>query len=456
MALTPEQELQKIKTENFAGGTYYGRTPGGIVDLTTGKIVQDTQNYGTTSLVNPINTSGIRRFIQPGGEDSYKSTTESLFGGLDTSPPTADEAGSIRNAEIEKIQRELDVTNEAYNSLIRREDIRGADRLGATRALSARSGVLGSVPGNVQKSKTEEVNAAAVAAIENERSLRLGQILSQARERGDALVEAETNKALKNADSLIAFRKQKQDEARADLKALGSAGISLQALNDNQYRSLLTQTGYEPLVFEAVYNANLPENDQQSYEYLNLGDGRVARVNKAGGTPEFFQFDAPNNFEFRMAGDIPIFVNPSTREVQVADVTGGSGVGAFGKETELDTYTNAEGKRVSVMYNPATKTTRAITHGAAGGDSGGGAYPTGFKPQSFEISAVNQFISAEGRKQGQTQEEIDQALQRIKTDPGFFYSLLSTVISDPTYQQSYYKPTTFGFPAGFNLTPTSQ
>lgn len=40
MALTPEQELEKIKTERtFAGGTFFGRTPGGIVSLTTGEII---------------------------------------------------------------------------------------------------------------------------------------------------------------------------------------------------------------------------------------------------------------------------------------------------------------------------------------------------------------------------------------------------------------------------------
>lgn len=83
---------------------------------------------------------------------------------------------------------------------------------------------------------------------------------------------------------------QKQTEAREDMKSLAATGVALETLDDEEYGALFEQSGYDPVIFEAVYNESLPKAEQIDYKYFSVGGGKIVRFDPAGGEPEEFDF----------------------------------------------------------------------------------------------------------------------------------------------------------------------
>lgn len=426
-------------------GSEYQATPGAAPSATAAPTLAVTPDPSATS---PIGASTVRRYTA--SPSSTSSQISDIYSGLDITAPTADEQQKIRDQALSDVQRQLDAIDASAASQLSEANSRGTTRLGSARAINARSGVLGSDMGARRTDSVEAVNAQERNAIEAWRGAQKAAVFDKANQRAADLIAAEKDRAMQNADTYVKYLAQQQDAARSDMKALAGAGVGLDQLSDQEYKTMLDQSGYkDSLLFDAVYNASLPKNQQNDYTYMNIGNGKVIRYDKNGGEPQMFDYSVPDGYQFKMAGDIPVFVNESTQDVKVAAPGGDANAfGQYAKETELDTFTDASGNRVSVMYNPVTKKTRNIVLGKAKDTSGdGGGYPSGFKPQPFEVSAVSQFITAEGAKQGQSQDQIDEAIKTAQQDPGFFYSTLGIILGDSSYSNKYYKPTTLGIPS---------
>lgn len=398
-----------------------------------------------TATPGAIATSPVRRYTA--GTSATGTQRDQIYTSLDITPPTESEQQTMKEQAVSDIQRQLDSIDASAATQLAEANVRGAGRLGQGRSINARSGVLGSDMGARRSGDIESMNAQERAAIEQWRGAQKAAVYDKANQRAADLIAAERDRAMQNADTYTKFLAQKQEEARQDMKTLATSGLDLGSLSDQEYQQLLDQSGYgSSFLFDAAYNANLPKAQQKDYTYMNLGNGKVIRYDKAGGEPQMFDYSVPDGYTFKMAGDIPVFVNESTQDVKIAAPGGDTAAfGAMAKETELDTFTNVAGQRVSVMYNPVTKKTRQLVLGQAK-DEGGGGFPTGFKPQAFEVSAVSQFITGEGAAQGQSQAQIDEAIKKAQGDPGFFYSTLSAILADQKYSNKYYKPTTLGIP----------
>jgi hypothetical protein len=448
--LTPEQELAKLKSDTtYGGGARYGRTPKGIVDLSSGSLVEGTGAAAT----NPIASSGIRRetgLLETPAAPSYATEAERIIGGLNREAPTSTDKEKIREEQLARVRGQLDAIDSTTASMLAAESARATGRLGQGRSISARSGVLGSDMGARRESEIQGLNKQNEETIKGNQEAKKTMILAGAEQRAVDLIEAETNKALKNTDTYLSFLAQKQTEARSDIKSLAASGVALETLAEDEYTKLLQQSGYDKFVFDAVYNSQLPAAKKKEYEFVNLGGGKVVRFDKTnGGDPDYFDYSIPEGFTFKMAGDIPVFVNEKTQEVKVAEAKGDTT--AFEKETELDTFTNAEGKRVSVMYNPASKTTRTVVLGSA--QKPEGQQYTGFngfttKPQAAEISAVNRFLQDTGRRKGLTREDIATDIKEAAANEAFFYATLNSILRGDN-SDYYYRPTTFGMPASY-------
>lgn len=274
----------------------------------------------TATKTDPIADSGIRRHITPAEPELAGE-----IGKLDRTAPTPLEETGIREQETERVQSRIDVINEIFQGLISREEVAGKGRLGEARAISARAGVLGGEFGAQRKRGEEEFTKEQIESIRLQQSARINEVLSKAEDRASKKIEAERDLALKNREAFIEFQKDKISEAREDLKTIAKSGLSLADLSDEEYKTLLEDTEMTPFMFDAVYNANLPANQKQEYSYINVGGGKIVRVNQAGGEPEEFDFSTPEGFEFKMAGDVPIFYNKETQEVVVADLIGDGG-----------------------------------------------------------------------------------------------------------------------------------
>lgn len=445
--MTPEQELAKIKTENFAGGTYYGRTPSGIVDLRTNQVVPESNQFGSNSPTSTIASSTVRRYTgttTPATDGTYKTEADNFFTGLDITPPSEGEIAKIKEQSLADVQRTLDAIDASTATLLSDESVRATGRTGQGRSINARSGLIGSDMGERRAGDIEQINKGARESIINAQALKKAAVLDSANQRAATMAEAAKNDALKNADLYLQYMGKQQDAARADLKTLAGAGIDINTLGDKEYNLLLGQSGYDPLIFDAVYNASLPAQQKKTYHYENLGSGKVVRFDEKGGKPEYFDYSVPEGYSFKMAGDIPVFVNEKTQDIKIAGASEGGGVGdsPFGKETELDTFTDANGSRVSVMYNPATKKTRQVVLGKTG-DA-----PGSFKPQAIEVSAVKQYLVDEGTKKGWSQAQIDKSIKDSQSNQQTFYGFLNDILNDKDLASRYYKPTTIGVPTG--------
>lgn len=389
---------------------------------------------------NPIVDSGVRRHVTPATSGTYRTETNAAMMGLDTTAPTEEEAAAIRERTLKEVQGQLDVIDASTATQLADEARRAEERLGRTRAMSARGGRLGSDFGERERQGTEQLNKQGRETIIRAQEAKKAEILANVAKRSTDKIDAEKNAALANIDKKLQYQKELQTAAREDIKTLGLSGITPDQLSDSEYKSLLDQSGYTPIVFDAVYNANLPGGSQRDYTYLNLGNGKVARVDKAGGEPKMFDYSVPEGFTFKMAGDIPVFVNEKTQEVKVAAPDGDSS--AFQKETELDSFTDASGNRVTVMYNPTTKTTRRMVTGKVG-DA-----PGSFKPQAIETSAVKQYLVDQGASRGWDKAQTDKAISDAMADQSVFYGFLNDILNDKDKASRYYKPTTIGVPVG--------
>jgi len=433
----------KLPNGNFTYTNDAGITTQGTEESVMAKYKQEQAALTPAKTGNPIVDSGIRREITSPTSGTYATDSAAYIASLKTTAPTAEDATAIRERTLKEVQGQLDAIDSATASMLQDESLNARERLGRTRAMSARGGRLTSDFGAREKSATEGLNTQARQSIERAQAEKKAVILSNVATRSNTLIDAEKNAAFANIEKKLAFQKEQQTAAREDIKNLGLAGVPLDSLNDAEYKTLMSQSGHDPLTFEAVYNSYQPGGSQRDYTYLKVGEGQVARVDKAGGEPKIFDYSVPDGYTFKMAGDIPVFVNEKTQDVKVASPGGDlTALGAFAKETELDTFTDASGKRVSVMYNPVTKTTRKITLGTAG-DA-----PGGFKPQAIETSAVKQYLVDEGATRGWSKEQTDKAISAAMGDQSTFYGFLNDILGDKDRASRYYKPTTIGVPVG--------
>jgi len=110
-SLSPQEELNRIKGDTtFAGGTYYGRTPGGIADLSTGGIVPGTESV--------IANSPVRRYTPytaPTSE-TYDTERAKLLKENAENAPETDE-NTIREQMRQRVQEQIDTIKNHIDEL---------------------------------------------------------------------------------------------------------------------------------------------------------------------------------------------------------------------------------------------------------------------------------------------------------------------------------------------------
>lgn len=208
---------------------------------------------GPTS--DPLN--GVRRYTGS-TPDPAKTSADAYYNNLNTDAPNAE---TIRRNALNDAQAEIDAINNIYNGLVTQEQKTGIGRLGSTRATAARSGTLGGDFGNADLSKTEQFNNEKVQAIRADQAGKIAEILGRVNTRADAKFQAEQENYFKNAEAKLNYQKKNQEDARADLKNLASTGVGLDQLTQEEYNSLIEQTGYDDNDLKAAFTLSKPKAD---------------------------------------------------------------------------------------------------------------------------------------------------------------------------------------------------
>lgn len=193
------------------------------------------------------------------GESEYQKFAREYYGGLDTNQNVDDQ--DFYNAELGRMQGSIDAINQIYDQMVGDVKYQGEGRLGQTRALNARSGLLGSDFGIANTAATQGGINKEVRAVNNERALKIASLFTEISQRSmDAAKDARLN-AHKNAEEVLAYKKDKMDSARKNVEDLAKAGVYYDQLNDTEYKTLLDQTGYDDQQLKSTFIINKPKED---------------------------------------------------------------------------------------------------------------------------------------------------------------------------------------------------
>jgi hypothetical protein len=233
----------------------------------------------------------VRRYtnsppVAPTASASAPTTSNPVadyYNNLSRTAPTAEDEAVIRENTRKSMQSQIDAINAQYTTLIANEtatqDKLAQNSAGQTRAVSARSGLMGSDFGNAfmqnDAQNSAKSKSAALAVLENEKQVKVQQVLGNIEARVNEELKARKAEALGNQEKYIQFVAQTQEQARNDLKTLAQSGVSLDAMNPAQKAALLKQSGYDEGMGELIFNALKPKPSQIDYQFANLGNGKA-------------------------------------------------------------------------------------------------------------------------------------------------------------------------------------
>jgi hypothetical protein len=118
------------------------------------------------------------------------------------------------------------------------------------------------------RGKTREV----LAAVDRERASKISEVLTGIETMVKDEVRAKKSEALSYIGELAKVREKNQEKAKSSIVALAQGGYDLGRLSEDQYKTLLNNSGYDPLTFEATFNANKPKAEQVDYKYETIVD----------------------------------------------------------------------------------------------------------------------------------------------------------------------------------------
>jgi hypothetical protein len=247
--------------------------------------------------------------------------------------PTEADQQTIRENIRRQMQASIDAINAQYGSLISRQETQNQDMLGQTRAINARSGLMGSDFGQANETKTKEYNQQQIKMIEDERNLMLQSVFEKVDQRAKEEIQARKQEALGNQQAYLDYLSKSQAEAKKELSLLAGKGVKLETLNPAQRAKLFQQAGYDEGMGELIYNAQKPKKEQISYKYEKLADGQGLFYGTDPETGELKQqrvsIDIPPDFKLQITDDgTPLIFNPKTGEARIAS---GFGEGQFRK-----------------------------------------------------------------------------------------------------------------------------
>lgn len=378
--MTPQDELNELNSNpSYGGGQYYGRVPNGVADLVNGGIVDPTQPspYVTPSQSNVTPTvpyitdqttpngqspaNAGQPITEPGSDGSIASTIASSGVSRYTgsvAAPTAPDENAIRASALADAQNEIAGIQAQYAPLVQQAEDVGTENMGKTRAAEARGGLIGSDFGESDEGNTQNTTDANVQKVNDAMNTAISNAITKAQARGDTLVKAADDQYNTSESQYLDTLKTSQTDARADVASLAKGGIPLSSLTPDEYNTLLAQSGYDPGVFQAVYNANMPAAVQTKYTYEKLADGSFLPISvdpttgqPVAGPPIVPPSDGQTYDQFTVAPDgTPLFINKTTGTATVANVAGTSktnfskpAAGTSGTKTAAETAADSVG-----------------------------------------------------------------------------------------------------------------
>lgn len=180
-----------------------------------------------------------------------------LAGSAFQAPESAED---IQARMTQSAQGEIDSINAHYADLLKEQQTINEGRNRSTASVSTLTGLAGSTEANVAQSKTTELNKGDNQRIQNEKLLAVQTLLGNIRR--SAVEEARQSRldARADAESILAGRTARQEEATTHLTALAGAGATADGFKTTDpegYDYLVRNLGGEEYV-KALFTLNRP------------------------------------------------------------------------------------------------------------------------------------------------------------------------------------------------------
>jgi len=152
-----------------------------------------------------------------------------------------------QRAQLKLHQAEIDATNQVYDQLLNEARVQGQGRIGSTRAIGARGGLLGSDFAGAQKAGQQAANKQERDGIQAERQAKIGNIMGKVRSSALADVEQRRLAYSTNAEAVLADikgqKERRQNNINAFAESLLAQGIDIEDLSPEELNAFATESG---------------------------------------------------------------------------------------------------------------------------------------------------------------------------------------------------------------------
>ena len=283
----------------------------------------------------------------------------------DTASTGIDE-DQIRRNTLQLFQKEIDATNNIYDGLVSDQRVANANNEGGLRSVQNRQGLIGSGRGQTQTTEQREAGGDAISAIQNERGIKISNILGLARKEALDEITAKRTAKQAGADSYLSYIElegSRKDKRVSNLvSALVSQGIDPSEMTQEEIGEIANNLGVTAQDVLISYNSATEESraaaGAQSREAAIVG-----LVNQGVKDPKEL-FDLVNYDEAgNKVGDVSLAEITAVTEALIKDPD------AFNLSQGQARYVRKEdGTYERIAYNPKTY---APSTGGSGGFGGG-------------------------------------------------------------------------------------
>ncbi len=275
----------------------------------------------------------------------------------------------IRAQSQSQLQNQIDAINARYATLIDEEQDRGVDRLGRTRAMGVNSGTAFSPIAVGEQNRTEDVNSAAIRAIQADMGAEIAAAQAAASGFETQQINYQQEAARQAADSYIsavtsAYGLRQSAEDSASTNAARAAGLTgyfngQPTMEMREYLNDQTQQAFENgIITQEQSRADkeltlaIEEAQKKDYQITQFDDGTVAYFDsETGDLKTLGKYAAPVRTSSAGGPSAPISVGSSPYDDYVKSIQAGSlTIG------DLETaYGSSFSKAVADRYNEVTR-----------------------------------------------------------------------------------------------------
>jgi len=246
-------------------------------------------------------------FAAPTADQFGDSSIEAYLRGIATTPVNEDQ---IRRQQMQMFQGQIDATNQIYAGLMQEAQFQGQGRIGSQRAISARSGLLGSDFGASQKETVMDYNRQIERGIAAEQAAKIAAIMGEARQSAATEIREKNQARMQGADAYLQYLAGARERKASNLQKLAAAmleqGASPFDMDEQTLKEIAQQYGTTVGDIQSTFQTFKSQSDAEAEANLLKRTKTEAEIAKLNMEIEKGQWQT--------IGEGTMLINPTTGE----------------------------------------------------------------------------------------------------------------------------------------------